>query len=83
MPRMTGINSKALEAKQRKREQREAQERKQQEELLDKYWEDNDKLVKAKQERKVLMLFLGIRFNRWRRSGNSRKSCNASKRYDN
>ncbi|KAK1938482.1 hypothetical protein X943_001633 [Babesia divergens] len=53
MPRMTGINSKALEAKQRKREQREAQERKQQEELLDKYWEDNDKLVKAKQERKM------------------------------
>lgn len=50
---MTGINSKALEAKQRKREQREAQERKQQEELLDKYWEDNDKLVKAKQERKM------------------------------
>ncbi|GBE61652.1 DUF1014 domain-containing protein, putative [Babesia ovata] len=53
MPRLNGINSKALEAKQRKKEQREAIERKKEAEALDKYWEDNDKLVQAKQERKL------------------------------
>ncbi|ORM40710.1 Coiled-coil domain-containing protein [Babesia sp. Xinjiang] len=53
MPRMSGINSKALEAKQRKKEQQAALERKREAEALDKFWEDNDKLILAKQERKL------------------------------
>nr|BAN64269.1 conserved hypothetical protein [Babesia bovis] len=53
MPRMSGINSRALEAKQRKKEQQAALERRKEAEALDRYWEDNDKLVQAKQERKL------------------------------
>lgn len=50
---MNGMNSKAVEAKQRKKEQKEEQQRRKEQEALDKYWEDNDKLAKAKVERKL------------------------------
>ncbi|AFZ81155.1 DUF1014 domain-containing protein [Theileria equi strain WA] len=53
MPKHSGVNSKAAEALQRRKEQKELIARKKEEEKLDKLWQDDDKLTKAKQERKL------------------------------
>lgn len=53
MPKHSGVNTKAVEALQRRKEQKELAAQIKEQERLDKLWQDDDKLNKAKQERKV------------------------------
>eukprot|EP00375_Theileria_parva_P001263 XP_763934.1 hypothetical protein [Theileria parva strain Muguga] len=52
MPKHSGVNTKAVEALQRRKEQKELAAQIKEQERLDKLWQDDDKLNKAKQERK-------------------------------
>ncbi|XP_952969.1 uncharacterized protein TA07710 [Theileria annulata] len=52
MPKHSGVNTKAMEAIQRRKEQKELAAQIKEQERLDKLWQDDDKLNKAKLDRK-------------------------------
>ncbi|UVC54493.1 hypothetical protein MACJ_004043 [Theileria orientalis] len=53
MGKFTGVNSKAVEALERRKQQKELENLKREEERLNKLWQDDDKINKAKEERRL------------------------------
>lgn len=53
MPKKMGINSKAVEARERKSAEKKAQNEKKVKEAEDRLWQDDDKHLAKKQSRKV------------------------------